>query len=427
MHTDANDPGRQSWVEVAADSDFPIQNLPFGIVQPDYGPARVASAIGSFGIDLAALADLGIFEETAIDPSVFRASALNAFMALGRSTTRLVRNRLSWVLDARADNQTYRQSASRWLFPLEDAALRCPVDIGDYTDFYSSREHATNVGSLFRDPARALPPNWLHLPIAYHGRASSIVVSGTPVYRPSGQRLPAGSDQPVYGPSAQLDFELEMGLVIGQSSELGRPIPTDRAEDHLFGMVLFNDWSARDIQRWEYQPLGPFLGKNFASTIAPWVVTLDALQPFQTAAPEQHPEPLAYLKTTNHLTYDIELRAQLQTAQGVAVTLCRTNYSHLYWTPAQQLAHHTVNGCNVRTGDLLASGTISGNQPDSYGSLLELTRGGAEALELPDGSHRTFLEDGDSVTLRGWCQGNGYRIGFGAAEARILPTQGISV
>jgi fumarylacetoacetase len=300
--------------------------------------------------------------------------------------------------------------------------MEVPVDIRDYTDFYSSRQHATNVGMMMRGPENALTPNWLHVPIAYHGRASSIVISGTDLHRPCGQTKADGASAPSFGPSRNLDFELEMGFFVGPGNELGQPIPIVAAREHIFGMVLVNDWSARDIQKWEYQPLGPFLAKNFGTSISPWIVTLDALEPFRIPSPVQDPAPLPYLQTTGPQAYDINLEVYLQTAKmDRPYRISTSNARHLYWNIAQQLAHHTINGCNLEPGDLLASGTISGPHPDSYGSILELAWKGTKPLQLPNGEQRTFLEDGDRVTMTGWCQGPGYRVGFGEVSGKILP------
>jgi fumarylacetoacetase len=319
------------------------------------------------------------------------------------------------------DDESLRREA---LVPRGEAELLLPVEIGDYTDFYSSREHATNVGALFRGPENALPPNWLHLPIAYHGRASSVVAGGTDLRRPCGQIKPDDAPAPLFGPSRAVDFELEMGYFVGVGNELGEPIPVERAADHLFGMVLVNDWSARDIQKWEYVPLGPFLAKNFGTSISPWVVTLDALEPFRCAGPPQDPPPLAYLQSGGRRAYDIHLEVSLKSARmSEPAVVCRSNFRHLYWDVRQQTAHHTVGGCNLRTGDLLASGTISGPGPDARGCLLERTAGGKNPLSLPDGTTRRFLEDGDRVTLTGWCQGDGFRVGFGEVTGRLLPAR----
>jgi fumarylacetoacetase len=355
---------------------------------------------------------------------LFDTGTLNAFMAQGRTVWSEVRRRLQQLLDA--DEPTLRDNAAlraRVLVPMAQVEMLLPADIGDYTDFYSSREHASNVGTMFRGPDKALQPNWLHLPVAYHGRSSSIIVSGADVRRPCGQSKPDSTAAPIYGPSQSLDFELEMAVFIGPGNSLGQPIPIAAVEDHLFGMVILNDWSARDIQAWEYVPLGPFLGKNFATSISPWIVTMEALKPFRVAAPSQDPPPLPYLSDPLRTTYDIHLEVFLQGEKmNEAARICASNFRYLYWTLAQQVAHHTVNGCNLRTGDLLASGTISGPTPDSYGSLLELSWRGTRPVKVGEET-RTFLRDGDRVTMTAWCQGDGYRIGFGSVTARILPAQ----
>jgi fumarylacetoacetase len=420
-----NDPALRSFVPVAAESHFPIQNLPYGIFRPrSGGPPRSGVAIGDHILDLAAVEPLILRACPALQgQAIFSKGSLNTFLASGRRAWGEARTAISRLL--RADEPTLRHDValrSQALVPLADAELLLPVEIGDYTDFYSSREHASNVGTMFRGPQNALMPNWLHLPVAYHGRASSVVVSGTDLHRPKGQYKPADASAPLFGPSRSLDFELEMGFFIGPGNGLGRPIPISEAAEHIFGMVLVNDWSARDIQAWEYQPLGPFLAKNFGTTISPWIVTLDALEPFCTAGPPQGPEPLPYLRTAGDCAYDIHLEVSLQGEQmDRPHRICASNYEYLYWSMCQQLAHHTVNGCNLRPGDLLASGTISGPSPDSYGSLLELTWRGSRPLSFPNGEQRTFLEDGDRVTLTGWCQGPGYRVGFGEAAGKILP------
>jgi fumarylacetoacetase len=310
----------------------------------------------------------------------------------------------------------------RALLAQSEVTMHLPAEIGDYTDFYSSREHATNVGIMLRGPDNALMPNWLHLPVAYHGRASSVVVSGTPVCRPCGQTKLDNAERPIFGPSRSLDFELEMGCFVGPGNELGRPIPIAEAADHIFGMVLVNDWSARDIQRWEYQPLGPFLAKNFATSISPWVVTLEALEPFRCAGPIQDPPPLPYLQSSGPWGYDIRLDVCLQSVKmDKPERICHSNSKYLYWNVCQQLAHHAVNGCNLRPGDLLATGTISGPTPDSYGSMLELAWKGTKPLTLPGGESRTFLQDGDTVRIAGWCDGPDSRIGFGEVTGTITP------
>ena len=422
MASEANNPALRSWIKVETKSHFPIQNLPFGICCPHTGgDLRVCSAIGEFVIDLAALDESGAFDSTPVaDAGVFHEPTLNAFMALGREAWSATRQALSQLLrdgcDELRDNAELRRLV---LLPAHEVELHLPVDVGDYTDFYSSREHATNVGTIFRGADNALLPNWLHLPIGYHGRSSSIVVSGAPVRRPQGQTRPDDDQPPVFGTSNMVDFELEMGFFVGPGNVLGEPVPVGEAEEHIFGMVLVNDWSARDIQKWEYQPLGPFLAKNFATTVSPWVVTLDALEPFRCRGPEQEPRPLSYLQCSDS-AFDIALEVWLA-PDGVAATrICESNYRYLYWSMAQQLAHHTVGGCNLRTGDLLASGTISGPTNDSRGSLLELAWRGEEPLSLDSGEQRSSVQDGDTVTLTGWCQGDGYRIGFGECSGQLL-------
>ena len=417
-------PTLKSWIESANDpaSDFPIQNLPFGIFSDavDERP-RAGVAIGEWIVDLAALEG-----ERLIDAQgAFAAPRLNPFIALGRDTWRAVRIALSGLLAQ--DTPTLRDDAAlrrRVLVPRKDATMHLPVDIPGYTDFYSSKEHATNVGSMFRDPKNALLPNWSELPVGYNGRASSVVVSGTPVRRPNGQIKLPDEERPIFGACRKLDIELETGFIVGRGNALGEPIACDEAEAHIFGMVLLNDWSARDIQQWEYVPLGPFNSKGFATTISPWIVTLDALELFRTATPEQQPEPLPYLRHAGNHAFDIELEVALR-AEGAsrATIISRTNFKLMYWSMAQQLAHHTVSGCNTRVGDLMGSGTISGPTADSCGSLLESTWNGQRPLKLEDGGERAFLLDGDEITLRGWCQGEGYRVGFGECVGSILPAR----
>jgi fumarylacetoacetase len=423
-----NDPALRSFVPVAAESHFPIQNLPYGVFRRrgDAGP-RVGVAIGEHVLDLTLL---DVRQRLNISPlqgkRVFDTGRLNEFMAAGRDAWAAARARISHLL--RADVRELRDDAAlreQALVPASEVTPLLPAEIGDYTDFYSSREHATNVGTMFRGPENALMPNWLHLPVAYHGRASSVVVSGTDVVRPRGQSKPEKAEAPVFGPSRSLDFELEMGVFVGPGNALGTPVPVGRAEEHLFGMVLVNDWSARDIQAWEYVPLGPFLAKNFATSISPWVVPLEALEPFRTAGPAQNPTPLPYLQAGGPGALDIRLEVLLQSEKmDRPARISASNFKHLYWSMAQQLAHHTINGCNLRPGDLLASGTISGPTPDSYGSLLELSWHGSRPLTMPGGETRTFLQDGDRLTLTGWCQGDGYRVGFGEVTGRILPAPG---
>jgi fumarylacetoacetase len=405
-----------SWLPVPAESDFSIDNLPFGIFDPGDGRPRAGIAVGDHIVDLAAAAEAGLFGRRRFFKKLFEQPVLNDFIALGKPATNRVRRKVrDWLTAAEAPAQAAALLADR-----RSARMHLPVRIGDYTDFYSSIEHATNVGKLFR-PDNPLLPNWRWLPVGYHGRSSSIVVSGHPIRRPHGQILPKGAETPVFGPSRQLDFELEVAFVIGRESSLGEPIPVERAEEYIFGLVLFNDWSARDIQRWEYVPLGPFLGKNFGSSMSPWIVPLEALKPLQVRGPKQDPPPLDYLRTRGARNYDIQLEVGIAPAGSAETVVCRSNFRYLYWSMAQQLAHHTVNGCNVRVGDLMASGTISGPAAGSYGSLLELSRGGQEPLVLSDGIRRTFLEDGDRVVMRGWGEAGGRRIGFGEVWGNILP------
>jgi fumarylacetoacetase len=381
----------------------------------------VAVAIGNHVADLQVLAEHGFFDDLGLNRDVFAQPVLNDFIALGKEKTSAVRNRMSQILDSDFEAWDASELAPFFLFPQSEVELLLPLRIGDYTDFYSSLEHASNVGSMFRDPGNPLLPNWRHLPVGYHGRASSIVVSGTPLHRPKGQVLPPGADTPVFSASTRMDFELEMAFVIGKPSPLGNSVGVEEAEDFIFGLALFNDWSARDIQQWEYQPLGPFLGKNFGSTMSPWIVMLEALEPFRVAGPEQNPEVLPYLQFRGEKNFDIQLEVWIQPAGGVPSKVCSSNTKYLYWNMAQQLAHHTINGCNMVVGDVCASGTISGPDPQSYGSMLELSWRGTKPVPLSGGSSRTFLQDGDTVILRGWAESNSVRIGFGEASGTLLP------
>ncbi len=420
-------PTLKSWVESAnaLHCDFSIQNLPFGVfTTADQPTPRVGVAIGDSILDLAYLEQNGFLKTP---QPMFAAASLNPFIAAGRDTWRDVRRQLSTLLAS--DTPTLRdQAAARQsaLVAQSSAKMLLPVEIPGYTDFYSSKEHATNVGSLFRDPKNALLPNWFEIPIGYNGRASSVVVSDTPVRRPNGQIKLPDQERPVFSPCLKLDIELETGFIIGKANAIDDPISCEQAESHIFGMVLLNDWSARDLQAWEYVPLGPFNAKSFSTTISPWVVTMEALEPFRTAQPAQTPEPLPYLRHQGEHAFDINLEVSLQPAgDPQASTIASTNFKYMYWSMAQQLAHHTISGCNTRIGDLMGSGTISGPTPDSYGSLLEITSNGKTTIELANGSTRRFLEDGDEVTLTGWCQGDGYRVGFGACRGKILPARSI--
>ena len=423
MKINANNPERKSWLPVSKNCDFPIQNIPFGVFITKDDIITIGTRIGEYAIDLGAFHQLGYFKNIPLTDDMFMQDSLNDFIADGRKTWRFVRNRIADVFDVEnsdlRDNSKHRDII---IFDVNDVEMLLPIDVGDYTDFYSSKEHATNVGMMFRGKENALMPNWLHMPIGYHGRSSSIVVSGTNIHRPKGQFLQNGETQPVFGPSRRLDIELETAFITTAANHLGEPISVNEAEEHIFGMVLFNDWSARDIQKWEYAPLGPFLGKNFASTISPWIVTMDALEPFRCESPKQDIEPLEYLK--QHRTdnsYDIKLKVILETENGDLNTLSTSNFRYMYWSMSQQLAHHTVNGCNVRAGDMMGSGTLSGPTKDSYGSLLELSWGGKEPISLKDGTTRTFLNDGDNIILRGYCKNEAVRIGFGKCTGKILP------
>ena len=414
----------KSFIEVPADSHFPLENLPFGIFESRDCNTRVGVAIGDLIVDLSALELLGHFQSPEFqNKRVFSEDSLNSFLSLGRPAWRQARNLIQHLLSA--DTPTLRDDArlrEKIFHAQDDVTMKLPARIGNYTDFYSSYHHAHNVGTMLRGPENALMPNWKWLPVAYHGRASSVVVSGTDVRRPSGQTKAPDAAAPTFGPTKSLDYELEMAFLTGPGNSLGEPVPIDRATDHIFGLVLMNDWSARDIQAWEYQPLGPFLAKNFATSISPWVVTLEALEPFRRPLLSQDPAPLAYLQAKNDFTLDIQLEAQLQTsAMDAPHVITRTNFQNLYWSIAQQLAHHTVNGCNLAPGDLLASGTISGASEESRGCMLELTWRGANPLMLPNGETRKWLEDGDRLTITGWCQGDRYRVGFGEVSGRILP------
>jgi fumarylacetoacetase len=414
----------KSFIEVAPDSHFPIQNVPFGVFRPAQGGARVGVAIGDFVLDLAAIEERGHFRSSEFGQApVFNDGALNLFLSLGRPAWTKAREIIQHLLNS--ETATLRDDAElrgRAFHLQKDVTMLLPARIGNYTDFYSSYHHAHNVGTMLRGPENALMPNWKWLPVAYHGRASSIVVSGTDVRRPRGQTKPPDAAAPIFGPSRSLDYELETAFLIGPGNDLGSSIPIDRATDHIFGLVLMNDWSARDVQGWEYQPLGPFLAKNFCTSISPWVVTLEALEPFRKSAVAQDPEPLPYLRAPNDSSYDIQLEARLQTGKSDSShIITRTNFQNLYWSISQQLAHHTVNGCNLEPGDLLASGTISGPTEESRGCMLELTWRGANPLSLPNGETRKWLEDGDRLTITGWAEGDGYRVGFGEVTGRILP------
>ncbi len=423
MPITANNPSRKSWLEVPANSDFPIQNIPFGVFLTKDDVITIGTRIGDFAIDLGALQQLNYFEGIELTDDMFMQDTLNDFISDGKKTWRLVRNRIGDLFDEKnpllRDNAAHRDIV---IFRMDEVEMQLPVMIGDYTDFYSSREHATNVGKMFRDPENALLPNWLHIPVGYHGRSSTIVPSGIPIHRPMGQTLPAGEKTPVFGPSRLVDFELETAFITTDANVMGETIPVHEAEDYIFGMVLLNDWSARDIQKWEYVPLGPFLAKNFASSISPWIVTMDALEPFRTKGPKQEPTPLPYLQQKGKHAFDINLEVIIEPEGAEPVTVCRSNFKYMYWTMSQQLAHHTSNGCRVNSGDMMGSGTISGPTEDSFGSMLELTWGGKKPLIMSDGTERRFINDGDSVIMRGYCKNDKIRIGFGEVSNKLLPT-----
>lgn len=413
-----------SWLETPKDNDFSLHNIPFGIYSSNGNAPRGATRIGDAVIDLHVLQKAGLFSGIDLADDIFLKPVLNDFISLGKPITKAVRARLQELFEEGnselRDNESVRVDAIQ---SANSVTMHMPVRVGDYTDFYSSKEHATNVGTMFRDPDNALLPNWMHIPVGYHGRASSIVPSGTPIHRPKGQTLPPDSDQPVFGPSKLLDFELEMAFVVGGNNKLGTSVSVDEAEDHIFGMVLFNDWSARDIQKWEYVPLGPFLAKSFASSISPWIVTMEALEPFRVAGPEQERKVLPYLEMKKEHNFDIALEAAIQVPDGQQKTVCRSNFKYMYWSMAQQLAHHTVNGCNLNVGDMCASGTISGPTPDSFGSMLELSWKGTKPVSMPDGSERKFIQDGDTVIMKASCEKDDIRVGFGEVKTNVLPAQ----
>ena len=404
-------------IDIPQNSDFSIHNIPFGIFSTADRSARVGVAIGDHILDLVAVSELGVFK---FDTTVLIQSVLNDFIALGKAVTTKVRTDIQqWIKD---DNSPLIGKPQLFV-KQSDAQMHLPVRVGDYTDFYSSIEHATNVGMMFRDPENALLPNWRHIPVGYHGRASSIITSGHDIHRPKGQVLPKGESQPVYQASGRVDFELETAFIIGKSTEIGDSVDVANAADHIFGMVLFNDWSARDIQKWEYVPLGPFLGKSFASSISPWIVTMEALEPFRVSGPKQEPKVLPYLQTDRNNNFDVNLEVTITPQGSDEQIVCRSNFKYMYWSMLQQLAHHTVNGCNVKVGDMMGSGTISGKDENSYGSMLEIAWAGSKPVAMNDGSTRVFINDNDTVTMRGYAEKNGVKVGFGKVETKVLPAK----
>lgn len=421
MQITANNPALRSWINVEASSEFPIQNLPFGIFETAQSGKRVGVRIGEHVLDLSLMASFGYFDDLNFTVSDFSQDFLNPMMRHGKLAVRALRNRISELLSTENTSFQYNQAQHHALLPVQEVKMAMPVQIGDYTDFYSSKEHATNVGVMFRDPANALLPNWLWIPVGYHGRASSVIPSEQAVVRPKGQIKPDDNADPIFAASRQIDFELEMGFITFEGKALGHSISTSEAEDFIFGLCLFNDWSARDIQKWEYVPLGPFLAKNFASSMSCWIVTLDALQPFACPTPAQDPSVLSYLQFEGNKSYDIHLEVAIEAPAFPAHIVSKSNFKYMYWNMSQQLAHHTVNGCNVRCGDLMGSGTISGPTPDSYGSMLEIAWKGTKPVQMPDGTERRFIQDHDTVIMRGYCEQNGIKIGFGEVKSQLLP------
>jgi fumarylacetoacetase len=411
---------KKSWVESAQGSIFPIQNLPYGIFSTSQKTPRMGVAIGDKILDLYELAAHQLID---LNPEIANQNSINSFMALGKEKTNAIRLQIASLLEIGNDLLVNHTNKELFFADMNQATLQLPIKIGDYTDFYSSRQHATNVGIMFRDPANALLPNWLHIPVGYHGRASSIVVSGTPFHRPKGQIKPVENEPPIYCESKRMDFELEVGFVVGKSTELGQTVSTKDAENYIFGLFLFNDLSARDIQQWEYVPLGPFLGKNFASVASPWIVPIEALDAFRVAGEVQNPKVLPYLEFEGQKNYDIQLEVAIAPENQEETVICRSNFKYMYWNMCQQLAHHTVNGCNLNVGDVMASGTISGPEPHEFGSMLELAWKGTKPIQLKDGSERVFLKDNDTCIMRGFAQKDGVTIGFGDCTTKVLPAK----
>ena len=408
----------KSWLPIDSQSDFSIYNLPFGIFSTEKKSPRAGIAIGESIVDLDELAKLGAFDELNFDTSVLNQTVLNPFISLGKKITNGVRLSVQRML---CQEQSLLHQNNHCFTPQKDATMHLPVHIGDYTDFYASIDHATNVGKMFRDPANALLPNWKHIPVGYHGRASSIVLSGTPLKRPKGQVMPPEAEAPVFQASNRVDFELEMGMIIGKENGLGNTVSTEEASEYVFGYTLFNDWSARDIQKWEYVPLGPFLAKNFGSNMSAWIVTSEALAPFTLQGPEQIPAVLPYLEIEGKQNYDVNLDVYIEPKGGEKNLVSQSNFKYMYWSAQQMIAHHTVNGCNLRVGDMLASGTISGPDPKEFGSMLELAWAGKNPVKLSDGTERKFINDHDTVHIKGYAEKDGKRVGFGCVSCEILP------
>lgn len=413
----------KSFISYDAQSDFSIFNIPFGVAFINDEYPTCVTRVGDTVIDLAVLYNAGYFDEFDLEDNVFEAMVLNPFIELGKEITVPMREKVQQLLCEGSVLEKDEDTQSEAFFDTDNVEMMLPVHVPNYTDFYSSIEHATNVGKMFRDPDNALLPNWKHLPVGYHGRASSIVGTNVPIFRPKGQTKPDAEKPPVFGPTQRLDYELEMAFITNSYTDMGESISTENAENHIFGMLVFNDWSARDIQKWEYVPLGPFLAKNFASSVSPWIVTLEALNPFRVAGPIQEPEVLPYLKYEGNKNFDIHLQVAITPQNGNENVICNSNFKYMYWNMAQQLAHHTVNGCNMEVGDMYASGTISGKDENSYGSMLELTWSGQKPITLNNGSERKFIEDYDTVTMRGWCEKDGIRVGFGEVKTQVLPAK----
>lgn len=416
-----------SFIDIAADSDFSIHNLPYGIFSDakdvtGNNNRRAGVAIGEHVLDLSILEAEGLLSLTG--GPYFDQPTLNAFIDSGRDNWTKARSTIQTLLSADIDTlRDNKDLQAKALFKQADVTMHLPVHVPGFTDFYSSKEHATNVGTMFRDPKNALLANWTEMPVGYNGRASTVIVSGTDVIRPSGQLKPNADERPIFSPCKRLDFELETAFVVGRGNDIGQPITVDAATDHIFGMVLLNDWSARDIQKWEYVPLGPFNAKTFASEVSPWIVTMDALAPFKTACPTQEPKPLAYLneKDSNN-SFDINLSVELLPENSdEATVVCETNFKYMYWSMAQQLTHHTITGCKVEVGDMMGSGTISGPTPDSYGSMLEIAWNATKPVTLKGGETRSFIEDGDTVIMKGYSEKDGIRVGFGEVRGKVLP------